>query len=193
MLPATASQQVQERRMEFLSEYRGHTREIIGLFRAAFTASEGEAEGGLIAGLVRDIFAKTPDQDLFVFSAWDGSTLTGCIMFSRLRFDQDSRTVFLLSPVAVSPSRQRQGIGQALLKHGLSRIREHGVDVAVTYGDPAYYGKTGFRQITEAQAAAPVPLRVPEGWLAQPLSGAELAPLRGPSSCIEALNNPDYW
>ncbi|WP_027243740.1 GNAT family N-acetyltransferase [Leisingera daeponensis] len=179
--------------MEFLSEYRGSTREIISLFRAAFAASEGDAEGELRAGLVRDIFAKTPDQDLFVYSARDSGTLTGCIIFSRLRYEQDSRTVFLLSPVAVSPGRQRQGIGQALLKHGLSRIGKEGVDVAVTYGDPAYYSKVGFRQITGAQAAAPMPLRFPDGWLAQPLNGEELAPLRGPSSCIEALNDPVYW
>lgn len=179
--------------MKFSSAYRGHTTGIISLFRAVFAASEGEAEGDLIAGLVRDIFTKTPEQDLFVYSAWDDGTLTGCIIFSRLRYAQDSRTVFILSPVAVATSRQRQGIGQALLKHGLSEIRKQGADVAVTYGDPAYYSKVGFRQITEAEAAAPVPLRFPEGWLAQPLNGGELAPLRGPSMCIEALNNPVYW
>ena len=179
--------------MELSLKYRGHTSEIISLFRAVFAASEGDAEGDLIAGLVRDIFAKTPEQDFFVYSAWDGHSLIGCIIFSRLRYDQDSRTVFLLSPVAVSTSRQRQGTGQALLRHGLDGIRKQGVDVAVTYGDPGYYSRVGFRQITEAQAAAPLSLNFPEGWLAQPLNGEELAPLRGPSACIEALNNPDYW
>lgn len=179
--------------MEFMPENRGHTSKIISHYRAVFAASEGDAEGDLIAGLVRDIFDKTPEQDFFVYSARDGGGLAGCIIFSRLRYDQDSRTVFILSPVAVATARQKQGIGQALIRYGLSGIRKQGADVAITYGDPAYYGKVGFRQITEAQAAAPVPLRFPEGWLAQPLCGAELAPLRGPSSCIEALNNPVYW
>lgn len=179
--------------MEFSSEYRDQTAEITALFRSVFTASEGDAEGKLIGGLVRDFFATTPDQDLYVFSARSSGALAGCIIFSRLRFDRDSRTVFLLAPAAVDTQRQDQGIGQALLTYGLGEIRKHGVDVAVTYGDPDYYCKVGFRQITEQQAAAPVALRYPKGWLAQSLTEPGLRPLRGASECVEALNNPDYW
>ena len=179
--------------MEFTSEYRDRIPDIIELFRAVFSAADGKSEADLVAGLVRDMFATTAETDLLAHSAWDGGALTGCILFTRIRFPQDSRTVFILSPAAVAAQRQGQGIGQALIRHGLSEIRKQGADAAVTYGDPAYYGKVGFQQITEAWAAAPVPLNHPEGWLAQSLTGAGLKPLHGPSECVPALRNPVYW
>jgi len=53
----------------------------------------------------------TPTQDLFVFSAYDGQSFIDCIFFSRLNFEQDDRVVFILSPVAVKPDRQKKGVG----------------------------------------------------------------------------------
>lgn len=179
--------------MEFSPDYKDQTADIIALFRAAFAASEGAAEGDLIAGLVKDMFQTTRDRDLFVFSAWDKGSLAGCIIFSRQSFEQDDRTVFLLSPVAVETSRQGQGVGQALLNHGLAEIRKKGIDIAVTYGNPDYYSIVGFQQITEQEIQAPQPLQFPHGWLAQSLTSAKLTPLAGPSRCVEALNNPEYW
>lgn len=179
--------------MQFAEDYKDRIPEITGLFRSAFAASEGKGEGDLIASLVLEMFATTAAGDLFAFSALDGGSLAGSILFTRLRYDQDSRTVFILSPVAVQTQRQGQGIGQALISHGLNAMRGHGADAAVTYGDPAYYCKVGFQQITEAQAAAPQPLSHPEGWQAQSLKGAELTPLRGRAHCVPALDNPVYW
>ncbi|MBY6055069.1 N-acetyltransferase [Leisingera daeponensis] len=179
--------------MQFSADYSGRLPEIAEHFRAVFSASEGDSEGDLIAALVQEMFASTADPDLSAFTALKDGSIAGCILFTRLSYEQDSRTVFLLSPVAVRTQRQGQGIGQVLIRHGLTAMRQHGADVAVTYGDPSYYGKTGFRQITESQAAAPLPLSHPHGWQAQSLTGAELAPLRGPSCCVPALNNPVYW
>lgn len=179
--------------MEFSSDYKDRADEITELFRATFAASEGADEGNLIADLVKDFFRTTGDSDLFVFSARAGGSLAGCIIFSRLSFEQDDRTVFLLSPVAVKTSKQGQGVGQELLKHGLNEIRKSGVDVAVTYGNPDYYSKVGFKQVTEQEIQAPLRLQFPQGWQAQPLTSEKLAPFAGPSRCVDALNNPDYW
>lgn len=33
----------------------------------------------------------------------------------------------------------------------------------------------------------------PEGWLAQSLKGDGVQPIKGKSSCVEALNRPEYW
>ena len=179
--------------MDFSQGHSDSRDEIIELFKATFTASEGKDEGKLIAGLVSDIFATTKGKDIFVFTAWDNGTLTGSIIFSRLDYDQDDRTVFMLSPVAVAMNRQGQGIGQKLLNFGLNEIRSQSVDVAITYGDPNYYSKVGFLQITERQAQSPLKLQYPEGWLAQSLSSDRFDPLSGPSRCVEAFNNSVYW
>lgn len=168
--------------------------EIAGHFAATFTASEGAGEGALIGALVRSLLSTTEPGALRVFTARDeDGTLAGCILFTRMDYAGEARRVFLMAPVAVAPGRQGEGIGQALIRHGLDRLRTEGIDVALTYGDPAYYGRTGFRPVTQADVAAPFPLQFPEGWLGQALDDGPLAPLAGPVRCAPAFDDPKYW
>jgi predicted N-acetyltransferase YhbS len=171
----------------------GREREIVDLFAATFTASEGAAEGALIGSLVRDLLDRTPPDDIRVFTASEEGALAGAVIFTRLRYAGDARTVVLLSPMAVAPGRQGRGIGQALIRHGLDALRAEGADVALTYGDPAFYGRVGFVPVTEATAPPPQPLSHPEGWIGQALDGGDLAPLAGPATCAAALDDPAYW
>jgi putative acetyltransferase len=179
--------------VEFHSGYASRECEICDLFTATFSASEGPDEGAVIGDFVHDLMNTTPNQDLFVWSAYEDDELIGCIFFSRLVFEQDDRVAFILSPVAVKTDRQRSGIGQDLIGYGLSELRQKGIDFVTTYGDPQYYCKTGFRQITEEFAQAPLKLSFPEGWLGQSLVGADEQPLIGASSCVPALNKPELW
>lgn len=178
--------------MRISSGHRGKEAELVELFRASFAESEGEEEGALIAQLVRKLF-ETPADDLFVFTAQANGTLLGGIVFSRLRYELDKRTVFVLGPVAVAPGHQRKGVGQKMITEGLDKLRGSSVDIAMTYGDPAYYSKVGFRPISETEAPAPFALQHPEGWLAQSLTGQAIGRLAGRSHCVEALNDPVFW
>ena len=54
-------------------------------------------------------------------------------------------TVPVLSPVGVDPTRQSAGIGSALIRRGIEMIAERGAPVLFLEGDPAYYGRFGFR------------------------------------------------
>lgn len=179
--------------MRVVTGAHGREAAIIGLFEESFTASEGADEGALIGGLVRDLLGRTPAEDLRVFCAEEAGAPIGAAVFSRLRYAQDSRRVFLLSPMAVAPGHQRRGVGQALISRALEALRGEGVEVAVTYGDPAYYGRVGFAPITEAQARAPLPLSMPQGWIGQALDGGAMPELRGKSRCVAALNRADIW
>jgi putative acetyltransferase len=179
--------------LRIATEGRDSAAEIVALFTASFTASEGAAEGRLIGGLTHDLLVNTPEADRVVYTAREGGVLAGCIVFSRMRYDGDDRSVFLLAPVAVAPDRQGRGVGQRLLAEGLDAMAGRGVDVALTYGSPDYYGRVGFRPISEEQARAPCPLSYPEGWLARPLSDRPFAPLKGAARCVAAFDNPDYW
>jgi putative acetyltransferase len=49
-----------------------------------------------------------------------------------------------LSPLAVRPDRQRQGIGAALVRAGLELLADRGVPAVFLEGDPGYYGQWGF-------------------------------------------------
>ncbi|MBT0962838.1 GNAT family N-acetyltransferase [Denitromonas iodatirespirans] len=179
--------------MHFSNTIAGHEDALIALFTNTFTASEGAEEGARIGSLVRTMLHDTPPQDLLVFTAGDEGRIVGGIFFSRMRFAQDARTVFILGPVAVATEAQGKGIGQQLLKHGLAALRDAGVDAALTYGDPNYYMRVGFRQISEADARPPFKLQHPEGWMGQSLSERPLTPLKGASRCVAALSDPAFW
>ena len=179
--------------VEYTADRLDQPDQIIELFRDTFAASEGAEEGAVIGGLVRDLLDTTNRDALFAYSAREAGALAGCIIFTRLHFAEDTRVVYLLSPVAVQTGVQGQGVGQRLLRFGLDDLRAKGADVAVTYGDPNYYSKVGFQQVTEHEVPAPQPLNHPHGWLAQSLDGSPLAPLQGASRCVGALNKPEYW
>lgn len=185
--------QARGEKMNVSKTVRGREDEIAGLFAATFAQSEGAEEGALIGGLARDLMRDTPKDDIEVFTADEAGRLIGAAIFTRLRYARDERRVFILSPMAVATDRQGEGIGQALLTQALNALRAQGVAVAITYGDPAYYAQVGFAPLSEADAAAPLPLSHPEGWIGQSLSEAALAPLKGPSTCVKALDNPAYW
>lgn len=179
--------------MRFSADIQGREEAIIELFRATFTASEGAEEGALIGDLVRNLLASTAQPDRFVVIADEDGAIIGGILCSRLTYEQDQRTVFVLAPVAVATDQQGKGMGQRLLSQGLAALRSAGVDIAMTYGDPGYYAKVGFRPISEGDAPAPFKLKQPAGWLAQSLTDRAMIPLKGPSRCVEALNDPVYW
>lgn len=179
--------------MEVTSDWKGREDAIAALFERTFVASEGEDEGRLIGGVVRDILATTPGSALRVFAIEEDGAPVACVLFTRLVFAEDARAVFLLSPMAVAPERQGRGLGSRLIADALADLRAHGVEAVMTYGDPAFYARLGFDRIAETAAAAPLPLSHPEGWLAQTLTDRPLGALRGPSRCVAALARPELW
>lgn len=169
------------------------TQEAVNLFNAVFSASEGVYKGQVIADFVANLISTTKADDLFGCVAEDNNNnIIACIFFSRFTVPS-GKVAFILSPVAVSTSVQSKGIGQSLIRYGLDQLRALNVDLAFTYGDPAYYSKTGFQQISENVVKAPQPLSQPLGWLAQSLEGKEICAMTGPTQCVEALNDPSLW
>ena len=176
-----------------LSTYKkSDIEEIKQLFLRVFSDSEGQEEGSLIGRLVLDIMTSTDAQDIYGFIATENDQIIGSIFFTRLAFE-NSENAFILSPVAIHTNHQGKGIGQNLINFGIKHLKESGVRLAFTYGDPNFYSKVGFRCITETIAKAPFELSQPEGWLCQSLVGDEIRPIAGNSRCVEALNKPEYW
>lgn len=179
--------------MKVSTDHAGREEAVAELFAATFTASEGVAEGALIGQFVNELLTTTHPADLRIFLAEQAGALIGAAAFSRLMFENDGRTVFILSPMAVAPDHQGKGVGQALIRHGLTVLRDEGVDIVVTYGDPAYYGKVGFQPLDQETVPPPLPLTHPEGWIGQSLTGGEVPKLAGPAGCVPALRQPSLW
>jgi putative acetyltransferase len=51
-----------------------------------------------------------------------------------------------LAPMAVLPERQRTGVGAALIREGLDRLRRQGCPFVVVVGHPEYYPRFGFQR-----------------------------------------------
>lgn len=169
-----------------------HTQEVIELFTKVFSASENASEGQIIGNLVSDLIATTEPQDLIGCVAISNNRIVGCIFFSRFVVP-GGEVAFILSPVAISTGVQGSGIGQQLINYGLNQLKSLSVNLAFTYGDPNYYSKTGFNQISESVVKAPFELSQPEGWLAQPLDGNPIKAMQGATECVEALSDQKYW
>jgi len=166
--------------------------EIVNLFKSTFSASEGENEGDLIGDLVSNLSSVIDDKEIICFGAYEGEKLIGSIFFTRLNFNQDIQ-IYMLAPVAISSNHQGDGVGQALINHGLIELNKRLVSVVITYGDPAFYSKVGFQSLSEDVIKAPLKLSTPEGWLGQSLSGENIPVINKRPRCVKEFNDPAYW
>lgn len=98
----------------------------------------------------------------------------GHILFCRVRVG--TVEAVSLSPMAVLPEWQRQGVGSALVSRGLELCRERGEKIAVVLGHPGFYPRFGFsaglaRQL-EGYSSGPE-------WMALELTPGSLTGLSG--------------
>lgn len=70
--------------------------------------------------------------------------IAGHVAFSPVTINRQAGRWFGLGPVSVEPAEQRRGIGKALIRDGLERLRDAGAEGCVVLGDPAYYRRFGF-------------------------------------------------
>ena len=86
---------------------------------------------------------------------------SGGALLASLRFWPvvvETAPAILLGPLAVEPTLQGQGIGKALLRHGLAAARRHGHRICIVVGEPDYYGPYGFVNAAAAGLILPGPV-----------------------------------
>ena len=115
---------------------------------------QGDAEG--VRGVNLAAFETTTEADLVdalrrqaaplvSLVAEDDANLIGHILFSPVTLASDPGLMLMgLAPMAVVPSRQRQGVGSTLVREGLQRCRQLNVAAVVVLGHPEYYPRFGF-------------------------------------------------
>jgi putative acetyltransferase len=75
----------------------------------------------------------------------EAGAIVGHIMFSPVTLPGHAALELMgLAPMAVTPERQRAGIGSALVGAGLEACRRGATDAVVVLGHPAYYPRFGF-------------------------------------------------
>ena len=77
----------------------------------------------------------------------DGRVI-GHIAFSPVTISDGTQNWYGLGPVSVLPTYQRQGIGKALIREGLSRLQDMNARGCCLVGHPDYYRKFGFKNVS---------------------------------------------
>jgi putative acetyltransferase len=78
--------------------------------------------------------------------------LDGCVIghiaFSPVTISDGTQDWYGLGPVSVLPEYQREGIGKALIREGLSRLKDLDARGCCLVGHPEYYRKFGFNNLS---------------------------------------------
>ena len=73
--------------------------------------------------------------------------IIGHIAFSPVAISDGTQNWYGLGPISVLPELQRQGVGKALIREGLSRLKDMGAAGCCLVGHPEYYIKFGFQNL----------------------------------------------
>jgi putative acetyltransferase len=102
-------------------------------------------EEPVVADLVDALRAHPAGRDRLSFVAESDGRVIGHVMFTWSLLDAPPRLVdvLVLSPLAVVPDRQGQGVGDALVRHGLAAVASR-TPLVFLEGPPRYYARFGF-------------------------------------------------
>ncbi len=148
------------------------------LYRAAFPQED-------LLSLLDALLNGTPGVISLILSHED--SVVGHIALTPCSLAESKGPAALLGPLAISPGRQRQGLGSVLLRAGLERAGQQGLTRVFVLGDPAYYGRFGFVAEPSVQPPYDLPREWEGAW--QSLSLDETAPPPG----RDRLSVPPAW
>ena len=108
------------------------------VIEAAFAAEENK----LISHLSADLFKETTHPPVKSLVAELGGKLIGYVCYSPVFLKSTSDVSgYILSPLAVSPEYQNQGVGSALINSEMDMLTKDGDGILLVYGDPNFYQK----------------------------------------------------
>ncbi|MEQ9120948.1 MAG: N-acetyltransferase, partial [Alphaproteobacteria bacterium] len=154
---------------------------ILDLYPRAFPDED-------LTGLVRALLALPGVLSLI---ATDGRAVLGHVTFTPCGVADGEGAAVLLGPLAISPDRQRQGLGAALVQEGVRRLAASGATQVQVLGDPAYYGRFGF----EPDPDLAPPYAIPEEWRDawRRLRLGDAPPLAGVLAVPAPWRRPELW
>ncbi len=159
------------------------------IYGSAFSTEERE----LVANLAVNLLLEETKPKTLSFVAETEYRITGHIAFSPITLNDNNYKGYILAPLAVVPTHQKQGIGSQLVQHGIQQLSQVGIDILLVYGDPKYYSRFGFSEETAKNYIPPYKLQYPFGW--QGLMLSDRPPAKSPVqiTCVPALHDPALW
>jgi predicted N-acetyltransferase YhbS len=96
-----------------------------------------------------------PQGDLCLVAVDDDAPV-GSMRFWPIKVGGDD--ALLLGPLAILSSRRGEGIGIALMRHGIEKARAAGFAAILLVGDETYYSRAGFARIAAGRIRFPGPV-----------------------------------
>jgi len=138
-------------------------REISDIVEAAF-------DDASVAEFTESIRASAAYVPELTFVAEDGGEIVGFTMLSYVGLDAGPvNRLLTLTPVAVRPDMQRQGVGTAIVRAAVAGADECGEPLVLVEGVPSYYPRFGFVSAMALGLERPDERIPDQAWLALPL------------------------
>ncbi len=167
--------------------------DLVSIQKVIKTAFSYE-ENKVIMNLAQDLSTETTSLAIKSLVAEVDNQVIGYVTYSPIFLTSAfGISGYILAPLAVSPEHQKQGVGSNLIKWGIDMLTKEGAGVLLVYGDPAYYGRFGFREEVGRSFVPPYQLEHPFGWRGMMLNGTAVPDAPITFSCVAALSKPDLW
>jgi putative acetyltransferase len=132
---------------------------------AVVEAAFGRPQEARMVDAIRASADFVPDLSLVVEHEGE---IVGHVVLSYVSLE-DGTPLLELGPISVRPDRQGAGFGGMLVRAGLEAADARGEPLVLVLGEPAYYGRFGFRRASDIGITAP-PDIPDEAWMAIPLA-----------------------
>jgi len=118
--------------------------DILVIDRLLKSVFETDAEANLVMSL-----RENSHLTLSLVACSDDGEVVGHLMFSPVTLDGEDHNWQGLAPLAVKAECRNQGIAKSLVEEAFSTLVDFGYPACVVLGDPAYYGRFGFKAASE--------------------------------------------
>ena len=163
---------------------------ILKVIETAFSNEENK----VIINLVQELSREVTSPSIKSLVAEVDNQVIGYVSYSPIFLKSDSSiSGYILAPLAVSPEHQKQGVGSNLINAGVEMLTKDGVGVLMVYGDPAYYGRFGFKEEIGHSFLPSYTLQYPFGWTGMILNDTPVPEQPIQLECVSALSKPDLW
>ena len=146
------------RRIMIRPEEHKDYKDIVSLVLRSFREGTDYSDGTDIVALIEEI----RDSEYYIpelaFVAELDGEIVGHFLFSRFPLSKtpegghggaDDTDVVMLAPVSVHADHLRQGIGSAMIKLGIEKVKEMGFGGIIVEGNYRFYNTVGFRTSSE--------------------------------------------
>lgn len=162
--------------------------------RDVYLSAFSEAERQLVSGLAVELLTMKSAPGVLSLVAEMNGRMVGHVAFSPLSVvDDDTVQGYILAPLAVEPSFQKQQIGTALIENGMDALSKLGVHIVLVYGDPNYYSQFGFSRERAMDFTPQYTLQYPLGWQAAILHPFPRRKQPSLVDCVAPLNRAELW